>query len=85
MEKWTGALGKPAVSPNISAWRRKVCGDLTGAFDFAKPVYGMPKLPETGDLIPETRYTPLPGDNTMPAQEKGTKPPARCPTSPTPT
>ncbi|MEU8948399.1 phosphocholine-specific phospholipase C [Streptomyces sp. NPDC048489] len=82
VEKWTGALGRPAVSPNISAWRRKVCGDLTGAFDFAKPVYGMPKLPETGDLIPETRYTPLPGDNTMPAQEKGTKPARPLPYQP---
>ncbi|MFI7027291.1 phosphocholine-specific phospholipase C [Microbispora rosea] len=73
IEKWTSALGKPAISPNISEWRRKVCGDLTTAFDFAKPVYGMPDLPETGPLIPETRYTPLPGDNTMPTQEEGTK------------
>ncbi|GII55485.1 phospholipase C, phosphocholine-specific [Planotetraspora thailandica] len=73
MEKWTTALGKPAISPNISDWRRKVCGDLTNAFDFEKPVYGMPLLPQTGALIPETRYTPLPGDNTMPTQEKGTK------------
>ncbi|MFG1865254.1 phosphocholine-specific phospholipase C [Microbispora bryophytorum] len=73
IEKWTSALGKPAVSPNISEWRRKVCGDLTTAFDFEKPVYGMPDLPETGPLIPETRYTPLPGDNTMPTQEEGTK------------
>ncbi|WP_169948918.1 phosphocholine-specific phospholipase C [Microbispora sp. H11081] len=73
IEKWTSALGKPAISPNISEWRRKVCGDLTNAFDFEKPVYGMPDLPETGPLIPETRYTPLPGDNTMPTQEEGTK------------
>ncbi|GAB3879372.1 hypothetical protein GCM10027612_05040 [Microbispora bryophytorum subsp. camponoti] len=73
IEKWTSALGRPAVSPNISDWRRKVCGDLTTAFDFEKPVYGMPDLPETGPLIPETRYTPLPGDNTMPTQEEGTK------------
>ncbi|GII30173.1 phosphocholine-specific phospholipase C [Planotetraspora mira] len=73
MEKWTSALGKPAISPNISDWRRKVCGDLTNAFDFDKPVYGMPALPATGALIPETRYTPLPGDNTMPTQEAGTR------------
>ena len=73
IEKWTTALGTPAISPNISDWRRKVCGDLTGAFDFAKPVYGLPDLPDTGELIPEVRYTPLPGDNTMPAQEEGTK------------
>ncbi|MGW4604885.1 phosphocholine-specific phospholipase C [Streptomyces sp. NPDC004532] len=82
MEKWTTAIGKPAVSPNISKWRRKVCGDLTGAFDFTSPVYGLPHLPDTGDLIPETRYTPLPGDNTMPTQEKGTKPARPLPYQP---
>ncbi|MET8638401.1 phosphocholine-specific phospholipase C [Streptomyces sp. NPDC004680] len=82
MEKWTTAIGKPAVSPNISKWRRKVCGDLTGAFDFTSPVYGLPHLPDTGDLIPETRYTPLPGDNTMPTQEKGSKPARPLPYQP---
>jgi phospholipase C len=73
LEKWTTALGAPAISPNISDWRRKVCGDLMAAFDFAAPVYGLPDLPDTGALIPEVRYTPLPGDNTMPTQETGTK------------
>jgi len=82
MEKWTTALGTPAVSPNISAWRRKVCGDLTGALDFTSPVYGLPDLPDTGELIPETRYTPLPGDNTMPTQEHGTKPARPLPYQP---
>ena len=32
IEKWTGVQ-----CPNISAWRRQVCGDLTSAFDFAHP------------------------------------------------
>ncbi|NMO52454.1 phospholipase C, phosphocholine-specific [Actinoplanes sp. TBRC 11911] len=73
IEKWTTAIGKPAISPNISRWRRSICGDLTSAFDFTSPVYGLPHLPDTGALIPETRYTPLPGDNTMPRQEAGTK------------
>lgn len=73
LEKWTTALGTPAICPNISDWRREVCGDLTGALDFASPVYGLPHLPDTGPLVPETRYTPLPGDNAMPTQEKGTK------------
>ena len=82
IEKWTTALGKPAICPNISDWRRKVCGDLTGAFDFASPVYGLPDLPDTGELIPETRYTPLPGDNTMPTQEEGTKPARPLPYQP---
>jgi phospholipase C len=73
LEKWTTTLGKPAISPNISDWRRKVCGDLTAAFNFAAPVYGLPDLPGTGPLIEETWYTPLPGDNKMPTQEAGTK------------
>ena len=73
LEKWTTATGRPAISPNISAWRRKVCGDLTAAFDFASPVYGLPHLPATGPLIPEVEYDPLPADNRMPAQEPGTR------------
>ena len=28
LERWTAATGKPAHCPNISAWRRGVCGDL---------------------------------------------------------
>ncbi|MDX2729573.1 MULTISPECIES: phosphocholine-specific phospholipase C [unclassified Streptomyces] len=82
VEKWTTALGKPAISPNISKWRRKVSGDLTSAFDFTSPVYGLPHLPDTGELIPETRYTPLPGDNRMPTQEKGIKPARPLPYQP---
>jgi phospholipase C len=75
IEKWTAALGTPAVSPNISAWRRSVCGDLTGAFDFTSPVFGLPKLPKTtviGD--PEGgSYNPPVTTNEMPEQESGTK------------
>jgi phospholipase C len=73
LEKWTTALGTPAVSPNISAWRREVCGDLTAAFDFTSPVYGFPRLPALGPLVPEVKYNPLPGDNVMPRQEPGSK------------
>jgi phospholipase C len=73
LETWTAAIGTPALCPQISPWRRQVCGDLTRAFDFANPVYGLPSLPDTGALIPEVRYTPLPGDNAMPSQEPGTK------------
>ncbi|HEY6500007.1 MAG TPA: phospholipase C, phosphocholine-specific [Streptosporangiaceae bacterium] len=82
LEQWTTALGKPAISPNISAWRRQVCGDLTGAFDFSKPVYGLPGLPGTGALVAETKYVPLPDDNTMPSQEPGTKPARPLPVQP---
>jgi phospholipase C len=75
LEKWTEALGKPAICPNISAWRRSVCGDLTSAFDFGNPVPGMPNLPSPGQPIgePQSAYDPVPAGNTMPAQEPGIK------------
>ena len=38
------------VEPNISAWRRAVCGDLTSCFDFKTPNADLAALPETGDL-----------------------------------
>jgi len=82
LEKWTAALGKPAICPNISAWRRQVAGDLVNAFDFGSPVYGLPKLPDPGALIPETEYTPLPGNNAMPTQEPGRKPARPLPVQP---
>jgi phospholipase C len=75
LEKWTEALGTPAISPNISAWRRGVCGDLTGAFDFTAPVFGLPELPATtviGDP-PGGAYHPPVTTNAMPTQEPGTK------------
>lgn len=37
------------MEPNITPWRRAVCGDLTSAFDFARPEAGMLALPETRD------------------------------------
>src|SRR6478752_3290454 len=66
LEKWTSALGKPAICKNISAWRRQVAGDLVNAFDFGSPVYGLPNLPDPGALIPEVEYTPLPDSNVIP-------------------
>ena len=35
--------------PNITAWRRAVCGDLTTAFDFRTPDAKMPSLPDTSN------------------------------------
>lgn len=32
LEVWLAAKGKQVIEPNISAWRRTVCGDLTSAF-----------------------------------------------------
>lgn len=37
LESWLAGKGKPVPEPNISAWRRTVCGDLTSAF---KPYNG---------------------------------------------
>lgn len=63
--------------PNISPWRRAVCGDLTSAFDFAANDTAPPALPDPrgqavraaaikGQLSPEA-----PGDAATPRQEPG--------------
>jgi phospholipase C len=31
--------------PNLAEWRRSVTGDLTGAFNFAEPIFTPPQLP----------------------------------------
>jgi phospholipase C len=85
MERWTAALGTPATCPNISAWRRKVTGDLTRCFDFAAPVGGLPALPATsvigiGTCAPLPN--PVPTTNALPAQEPGTKPARALPYQP---
>ncbi|WP_354640627.1 phosphocholine-specific phospholipase C [Kitasatospora camelliae] len=87
LEKWTAAVGKPAQCVNISDWRRKVCGDLTGMFDFANPVYGMPALPDTaGAVVGMSTCGPLPNpapvDNKLPLQEPGTRPARALPYQP---
>ncbi len=37
--------------PNITQWRRAVCGDLTTAFDFRTPDSKVPPLPDTSNYI----------------------------------
>ncbi|MCX5385836.1 phosphocholine-specific phospholipase C [Streptomyces sp. NBC_00083] len=68
--------------PNISAWRRAVCGDLTTCFDFTRPDYSLPRLPDTvalmakadaGNALPAVRL-PANGAQSMPTQEPGTRP-----------
>ena len=77
------ARHSPRICPNISAWRRRVCGDLTGAFDFKHPVYGLPSLPIIGAPIGEAHeYAPGARHNAMPAQEPGTKPARPLPYQP---
>jgi|GEM_PF-72403 len=67
METWTGV-----TEPNISAWRRQVCGDLTSAFDFTNPDYSFPNLPGVNGTYPA-----VPRQQAVPVQEPGIK--TACP------
>jgi phospholipase C len=86
VETWTAALGTPAHCSAISAWRRKVAGDLTTAFDFTTAVPGLPSLPATSTVIGQLSCVimpnPSPLTNAMPAQEPGTKPARALPYQP---
>ena len=64
--------------PNISAWRRSVCGDLMSCFDFSAPDTAtfMAALPATAPLATraaklEEIPPPLPAVLTAPVQERG--------------
>jgi phospholipase C len=68
------------TEPNITPWRRTVCGDLTTAFDFSAPDEGRElDLPDTAQYASEAmaqRALPPPrqqGDRS-PSQERGTRP-----------
>ncbi|MET8701787.1 phospholipase domain-containing protein, partial [Kitasatospora sp. NPDC004723] len=85
MEQVTGV-----AEPNISAWRRAVCGDLTSCFDFTAPDYSIPQLPDTkalmaradaGTKLPGVQL-PAVGAQSMPVQETGTRPHRRLPYRP---
>ncbi|MFJ6674791.1 phospholipase domain-containing protein [Actinosynnema sp. NPDC091369] len=43
------------LEPNITPWRRQVCGDLTSAFDFARADTALPPLPDTSGYRPPDR------------------------------
>jgi len=68
--------------PNLNAWRRATCGDLTSAINFAgRPSLVMPKLPDTAALLAaaqtECRTLPaptVPRSQSMPTQEPGVRP-----------
>ncbi|WP_371618517.1 phosphocholine-specific phospholipase C [Streptomyces sp. NBC_00454] len=66
--------------PNISPWRRAVCGDLTSAFDFSKADASPAALPSTAAYVPadhnaHASYHPVPpATGTLPKQEAGSKP-----------
>jgi phospholipase C len=71
------------MEPQISPWRRAVCGDLTSAFDFKHPVFGLPKLPFITAPVGEAHgYNPIPASDVMPVQESGTKPARPLPYQP---
>ncbi|MDX3573509.1 phosphocholine-specific phospholipase C, partial [Streptomyces sp. ID05-47C] len=61
--------------PNISPWRRAVCGDLTGAFDFSRKDTAPVALPDTDGYEPQDRerhpdYRPTPpAEGALPGQE----------------
>ncbi|WP_153141646.1 phosphocholine-specific phospholipase C [Paraburkholderia agricolaris] len=66
--------------PNISPWRRSVCGDLTSAFNFKTPDATAPSLPSTSTYVStgnsECSNLPaptVPTTQSMPAQESGTR------------
>ena len=43
--------------PNITPWRRAVCGDLTSTFDFQTPNGAVPRLPETRHYVEKVDLT----------------------------
>ncbi len=67
------------VEPNISPWRRAVCGDLTSAFDFRQPNRGASAtLPETKTPAARAaalsaRVKPVPPTPSAPFQESGVR------------
>jgi phospholipase C len=67
------------IEPNISPWRRAVCGDLTSAFDFTSTDDRLPALPSTAGYAPPDRdrhpdVVPVPpADQGVPRQEPGVR------------
>jgi len=59
------------VEPNISAWRRSVCGDLGSAFDFsaAKAPVAAGLLPSTADFMARIQASDQGRANEIPAQQ----------------
>ncbi|HEY2506920.1 MAG TPA: alkaline phosphatase family protein, partial [Streptosporangiaceae bacterium] len=77
LETWTGVK-----AANITDWRRALSGDLTTAFDFSRPDFTIPNLPDTVPLINQSDAeknfppitTPALGAQLMPSQEPGGRP-----------
>ncbi|WP_408611084.1 phosphocholine-specific phospholipase C [Caulobacter hibisci] len=69
------------AEPNISPWRRAVCGDLTSCFDFKTPNHRPePPLPQTARTarlaatLKTTTTPPTPATPTAPLQDQGMRP-----------
>ena len=68
--------------PNVSAWRRATCGDLTSTFDFnSPPRLDVPTMPDTARALAEAEESvkrlprpEVPAQQAMPTQEPGTRP-----------
>jgi phospholipase C len=78
LEKWTGVQ-----EPNISQWRRALCGDLSTAFDFGHPDYSVPNLPAVAPVDCFGGTTPpVSANQNLPVQEQGTRPARALPYQP---
>ncbi len=68
------------LEPNISAWRREVCGDLMSAFNFSRPDDRTFILPDTLERAERARALaqrttpPMPSQLTLPSQQGGIRP-----------
>jgi phospholipase C len=69
--------------PNITPWRRAICGDLTSAFDFDNSSPRVPQLPSVAaykpneDTTPPSYHPQPPAVGRVPAQEPGVRPSRR--------
>lgn len=60
--------------PNISKWRRAVCGDLTSAFDFSKtPDTSIASFTVPKPIVSRHKRYRVPAIQKMPLQEPGTR------------
>jgi phospholipase C len=62
IEEWSKSLGKPAICPYISDWRRSVSGNMLSAIDFTRFDNSFPALPAAASLLAIAAK-----DNTLPA------------------
>ncbi len=68
--------------PNISAWRRRICGDLTATLDLTRADHSIPSLPKTTPLATRSNAAcavnplgrPPLQHQRLPAQEPGRRP-----------